>query len=107
MFLLNSSLNSALELAQDHGLNLQALSQALSDAQESQLSAQLRSHLHLTQQLLRLPAGSSAVVTNGRVVVVDSPQLGVSDDFTAEDFDLLVRSRICDCVTGVVSIIAS
>ena len=92
VFLLNSSLNSALELAQEHGLNLQAISHALDEARDSELSSQLKAQVQLTQQLLQLPAGSSAVVTNGRVVVVNSAQLGLDEEFGAEDFDLLVSS---------------
>ena len=87
---LSSSYNSALELAQRSGLNLQAFSHALEDSRVAELTAQLQAQAELTQRMLKLPAGSSAVVTNGRVVVVESLELGVSEDFTAEDFGLLV-----------------
>lgn len=92
---LATSLNSALQLAQEAGLNLAAIASSLEEGKLSELNAQLRAHTELTQQLLRLPAGSSAVVTNGRAVVVESPALGLSDDFSKEDFALLVRpSRV-------------
>lgn len=88
---LSSSYNSALELVQRSGLNLRAVGHALEDTQLSQLKSQLKAQAELTQKLLKLPAGSSAVVTNGRVVVVDSSELHVSEDFSAEDFGLLVN----------------
>lgn len=87
---LTSSFNSALQLAQEAGLNLAAIGSALEEAQLFKLTAQLRAQTELTQELLGLPAGSSAVVTNGRVVVVHSPALGLNDDLTKEDFELLV-----------------
>ena len=87
---LSTSLNSALELAQQSGLNLQALANALDSAQDSAVQAQLRSQAALAQVHLRLPPGSNAVVTNGRVIVVQSEALGLDDAFTAEDFGLLV-----------------
>ena len=87
---LATSWDSALELAQEMGLNLAAISSSLEEARVSELNARLRDHAELTQKLLRLPAGSSAVVTNGRAVVVNSPALGLSDPFTKEDFELLV-----------------
>lgn len=90
---LKSSLNSALELAQQSGLNLQALANALDSTQDSAVQAQLRAQADLSQVHLRLPPGSSAVVTNGRVMVVHSEALGVHDAFTAEDFGLLVRPQ--------------
>lgn len=87
---LATSLDSALELAQEAGLNLAAIASSLEESKLSALNARLGAHTELTQQLLRLPAGSSAVVTNGRAVVVDSPALGLYDDFSKEDFALLV-----------------
>ena len=90
-----TSLNSALELAQEAGLNLAAIASRLEESRLPELIARLRAHQELTQQLLRLPAGSSAVVTNGRAVVVNSPALGLSDEFTKEDFALLVGPVIC------------
>ncbi len=87
---LGSSYNSALELVQKSGLNLQAVGRALEDAQLSELDDQLKAQAELTQKLLKLPAGSSAVVTNGRMVVVESTELGVSEEFGTEDFGLLV-----------------
>lgn len=87
---LATSLNTALELAQEAGLNLAAIASRLEDGQLPGLTAQVRAHQELTQQLLSLPAGSSAVVTNGRAVVVNSPALELSDDLTKEDFALLV-----------------
>ena len=92
---LATSLNSALELAQAAGLNLAAIASRLKESQLPELTARLRAHQELTQQLLSLPAGSSAVVTNGRAVVVDSPALGISDEFTKEDFALLVGPVLC------------
>ena len=92
---LATSLNSALELAQEAGLNLAAIASRLEEGRLPELTAQLRAHQELTQQLLKLPAGSSAVVTNGRAVVVNSPALGLSDDFTKEDFALLVGLFLC------------
>lgn len=86
-----TSLNSALELAQEAGLNLAAIASRLEERHLHELTAQLRAQQELTQQLIRLPAGSSAVVTNGRAVVVNSPALGLSDEFAKEDFALLVR----------------
>ncbi|DBA75355.1 TPA: hypothetical protein ACH3X1_010624 [Trebouxia sp. C0004] len=86
---LGSSYNSALELVQKSGLNLQAVGRALEDAQLPQLNDQLKAQAELTQKLLKVPAGSSAVVTNGRVVVVESAELGVSEEFGTEDFGLL------------------
>lgn len=87
---LAKSLDSALEMAQEAGLNLAAISSSLEKARLSELTARLIAHTKLTQQLLRLPAGSSAVVTNGRAVVVNSRALGLTDEFTKEDFELLV-----------------
>ena len=87
---LATSWDSALELAQEMGLNLAAISSSLEEARASELNARLRDHAELTQKLLRLPAGSTAVVTNGRAVAVNSPALGLSDQFTKEDFELLV-----------------
>lgn len=87
---LATSWDSALDLAQQAGLNLAAISSSLEEARVSELNAQLQAQAELTQKLLRLPAGSSAVVTNGRAVVVNSPALGLSDEFTKEDFGLLV-----------------
>ncbi|KAL3134029.1 hypothetical protein ABBQ32_008463 [Trebouxia sp. C0010 RCD-2024] len=86
---LATSWDSALDLAQQAGLNLAAISSSLEEARVSELNAQLQAQAELTQKLLRLPAGSSAVVTNGRAVVVNSPALGLSDEFTKEDFGLL------------------
>lgn len=94
---LATSLDSALELAQEAGLNLAAIASSLEEGKLSELTAQLRAHTELTQQLLRLPAGSSAVVTNGRAVVVESPALGLSDDFSKEDFALLVGPSPVSC----------
>ena len=91
---LSSSYNSALELVQKSGLNLQAVGRALEDAQLSELDDQLKAQAELTQKVLKLPAGSSAVVTNGRVVVVESAELGVSEEFATEDFGLLVSVRV-------------
>lgn len=88
--LLTTSWDSALKLAQEAGLNLAAISSSLEEAGISELTAKLQAQAELTQKLLRLPAGSSAVVTNGRAVVVNSPALGLSDEFTKEDFELLV-----------------
>ena len=87
---LTTSYNSALELAQEAGLNLAAIGRSLEASEVSKLTAQLRAQTELTQGLLGLPAGSSAVVTNGRVVVVHSPALGLNDDLCKEDFELLV-----------------
>lgn len=88
---LRTSLNSALELAQQSGLNLQALANALDSAQDSAIQTQLSAQAEMAQTHLKLPPGSNAVVTNGRVIVMQSDALGVSDVFTSEDFGLLVR----------------
>ena len=93
---LSTSYNSALELAQKAGLNLAAIGKALEPSQVSKLTSHLAAQSELTQNLLNLPAGSSAVVTNGRVVVVNSPALGLHDDFSKEDFELLVGA-LCHC----------
>ena len=98
---LSKSYNSALELAQEAGLNLAAISSALAEAQTSKLTAQLSAQAELSQKLLKLPAGSSAVVTNGRAVVLHSPVLGLADEFSAEDFDLLVGWSTKDCFVHV------
>ncbi len=95
---LSTSYNSAFELAQRVGLNLQALGQALEDSGVSELNTQLRAQAELTQKQLKLPSGSSAVVSNGRVVIVDSPELGISEEFTAEDFGLLVSLSVQMCI---------
>ena len=92
---LSTNLNSALELAQQSGLNLQALANALDSAQDPAVQAQLKAQAEVAQLHLRLPPGSNAVVTNGRVMVVQSEALGLDDAFTAEDFGLLVKSRCC------------
>ena len=96
---LATSLNSALQLAQEAGLNLAALASSLEQGRLLELTAQLRAHTELTQLLLRLPAGSSAVVTNGRAVVVNSVALGLSDELTKEDFALLVSLSPVDGTT--------
>lgn len=86
---LKTSLNPALELAQQSGLNLQALATALASAQESAVQAALTAQAEMAQAHLRLPPGSNSVVTNGRVVMVQSESF-VDDAFTFEDFGLLV-----------------
>ena len=95
---LSTSLNSAFELAQQSGLNLQALGHALDTTQSSQIESQLRAQTELTQMHLHLPPGSSAVVTNGRVMVVQSDSLGLHDAFSAEDFALLVNHAVTHAV---------
>ena len=91
---LSTSLNSAFELAQQSGLNLQALGHALDATESSHIDSQLRAQAELTQVHLHLPPGSSAVVTNGRVMVVRSHSLGIDDVFSTEDFALLVMQTL-------------
>ncbi|KAK9811403.1 hypothetical protein WJX72_003341 [[Myrmecia] bisecta] len=78
--------DAAIQLAESAGLNAKALARQLQ--QTEALDAQLAAESQAVRLGLGLNPGEAALVTNGRIIVADSPTLNITDGLVAEDFGL-------------------